>query len=262
MSQPPAPSLGAGTAAVWRLQHRRLVRGKKVRLGALAIVLVLIAVIVARYAQDTVDAPAVMSAGIRLGFFTLLVYLIPFLVTSGAIAEEVESRTFAYLSSRPITRLSITLGKYMAGMTAALTLLVGGVLIMHLGVFLTDPSGMIDELPSTLRAAGAIALLALVYGAVCTFWGAVATEAAGIVSALWLVIVEFTFGLLPGIFRFVSMNHHATVLAGQPKGGLLPQSVPEMSVWIAPTAMVGEMIVFLMLAALIVNVSEYRFGKA
>jgi len=203
VTQPPAPSLGAGTAAVWRLQHKRLVRGKKLRLGAVAIVLVLIAVIVARYAQDTVDAPAVMSAGIRLGFFTLLVYLIPFLVTSGAIAEEVESRTFAYLSSRPITRMSITLGKYMAGVSAALALLIGGLLIMHIGVFLTEPSGMIDELPSTLRAAGAIGLLTLVYGAVCTFWGAVATEAAGIVSALWLAIVEFTFGLLPGIFRFV-----------------------------------------------------------
>lgn len=259
---PPAPSLGAGIAAVWRLSHTRLVRGKKLRLGGLAIALVIAAVVIARYAQDTVDAPTVMAAGIRLGFFTMLVFLVPFLVTSGAIAEEVESRTYAYLSSRPISRLAITLGKYLAGALAALALLLGGLLVMHIGVFLTEPGPMIDELPSTLRAAGAIGLLTLVYSAVCTFWGAVATEAAGIVSALWLAIVEFAFGMLPGIFRFVSMNHFAQVLSGQPVGGLRPDLVPPVAMWIPPTAMVAEMVIFLMLAALVVSSSEYRFGKA
>lgn len=262
MSPPPAPSLGAGAAAVFRLQWRRLVRGKKLRLGAVAVGLVVVAVIAARYAQDAVDPVEVMQAGIRLGYFTMLVYLVPFLLTSGAIAEEVESRTFVYLSSRPVTRLAITLGKYLAGAGAAIALLVAGLLLMHVATFLTTPGPMIDELPTTLRAAGSISLLALLYGAICMFWGSVATEAAGIVSALYLAIVEFAFGLLPGVFRFVSMNFFAQELAGLRRGGVRPDLVPEIATWVPLATIVPMTLLFLLLAALVVGTSEYRFGKA
>lgn len=262
MSPPPAPSLGAGIAAVFRLQWTRLVRGKKLRLGGIAVALVVLAVIAARYAQDTAASPEVMRAGIKLGFFTMLVFLVPFLLTSGAIAEEVESRTLAYLSSRPVTRFAITMGKYLAGAGASVALLVGGLLLMHVGTFLTEPGPMVDELPTTLRAAGSITLLTLLYAAICTFWGSVATEAAGIVSALYLAIVEFAFGWLPGIFRFVSMNYLATQLAGLPKAGLAPQLVPDVAVWVPVAAIVPMTALFLLLAWLVVSTSEYRFGKA
>lgn len=259
---PPVPPLGSATAAVFRLQWKRLVRGKKLRLGAVAVGLVLVAVVAARYAQDTVGPAEVMRAGLKLGFFTMLVFLIPFLLASGAIAEEVESRTFAYLSSRPVTRLAITLGKYAAAVGAAMALLGGGILLMHVAVFLTEPGPMVDELPATLRGGGAILLLAMLYGAICIFWGAVATEAAGIVSALYLAIVEFAFSMLPGIFRFVSMNFMAQELAGLPKAGLRPDLVPEIEPWIPVVTIIPMMLLFLALSAIVVGASEYRFGKA
>ncbi len=262
MSPPPVPSLGAGIAAVFRLTWKRLVRGKKLRLGAVAVALVVVAVVAARYAQDATEPPEVMQAGIKLGFFTMLVFLVPFLLTSGAIAEEVESRTFAYLSSRPVPRLAIALGKYLAGAGASLALLLGGLLLMHVATFLITPGPMIDELPSTLRAGGALGLLTLLYAAICTFWGAVAAEAAGIVSTLYLAVVEFAFGLLPGIFRFVSMNYFATQLAGLPKAGMWPELVPDVAAWVPIVVIVPETLAFLFLAALVVGTSEYRFGKA
>jgi ABC-type transport system involved in multi-copper enzyme maturation permease subunit len=262
VSPPPVPTLGAGTAAVFRLQWRRLVRGKKLRLGSVAVGLVVLAVTAARYAQEASDPTEVMRAGTQLGFFTMLAFLVPFLLTSGAIAEEVESRTLAYLSSRPVARLGLTLGKYLAGVVASVLLLAGGLLLMHVATFLTVPGSMIDELPTTLRAASALTLLALLYGAICMFWGAVATEAAGIVSALYLAIVEFAFSFLPGIFRLASMNYLAQQLAGLPKAGLHPELVPEVAPWVPFAAIVPMGAGFLLLAALVVATSEYRFGKA
>lgn len=259
---PSVPPLGAATAAVFRLHWKRLVRGKKHRLAAIAVALVVAAIAAARYSQDAVSPADVMLAGFKLGFFTFLVFLVPFLLTSGAIAEEVESRTFAYLSSRPVSRLAITLGKYAAGVSAAMAILGAGILLMHVTVFLTEPGPMIDELPKTLRAGGSILLLAMLYGAICTFWGAVVTEAAGIVSALYLAIVEFMLGTLPFVFRFVSMNYMAEQLAGLPKGGFGADTVPDIATWVPVATIVPMTFLFLLLSAVVVGTSEYRFGKA
>jgi len=261
-ARPELPTLSTGVGAVFRLQWMRMVRGKRLRLGVVAVALVVIAVTAARYAASGVEPVDVMQEGTRLGFFTLLVYLVPFLLTSGAIAEEVESRTFTFLATRPVGRTAITLGKYAAGVAMALALVVGGLVLMHLLVYLTEPSSMVDELTATLKAGGALALLVLLYGAICIFWGAVATEAAGIVSALYLGVVEFGFGMLPGVFRFPSMNYLATQLAGLPKGGLLSHLTPDIESWIPVAAIVPMTLVFLGFAVLTVKVSEYRFGKA
>jgi hypothetical protein len=94
------------------------------------------------------------------------------------------------------------------------------------------------------------------------FWGAVATEAAGIVSVLYLAVMEFGFGKLPFFLRFISLNFLGSELAGLPRGGLLPESVPEIAVWIGAVAIPVVTAAFLGFAALVVSSSEYRFGNA
>ena len=262
MTAPPVPANHTALAAVFRLSWKRLVRGKKLRLGAVAVVLIVIAVVAARYSVSEADPAAVMRQGIEKGFFALLVYLLPFLFTSGAIAEEVESRTFSFLIARPASRFMITLGKYCASTAMTVALLAGGLLVMHIAVFATSPTPMIDELPLTLKAMGAISLLAGLYSAICMFWGAIAPEAAGIVSALYLGVIEFVFGMLPWVLRFASMNYFATLLVGLDKGGLMPETVPDVPLFVAPLALAVEVLVFLGLAILVVRTSEYRHGKA
>lgn len=259
---PPVPSSFTAAKAVFRLQWRRLIRGKKLRLGAIVVALVLFAIMAARYADSTTDPAEVVSQGTTLGFFTLLVYLIPFLLTSGAVAEEVESRTFTYLSSRPVGRFAIAMGKYAAGVAMAAALLGVGLLLLHIGAYITTPSPMIDELPGTLRAIGAVLLLTLLYGAICMFWGAIVPEAAGIVSFLYLAVMEFALGFMPTVFRFVSMNYHATQLAGLEKRGLMPESVPDVDPQWPLLAIAVMTLLFLFFGALTVSASEYRFGKA
>lgn len=262
MSAPAVPDLASATLSMLRLSWTRLVRGRKLRLGILATVLVLIAAIAARYASEGSHAADVVEAGVRVGFFGLLVYLLPFLFCSGAIAEEVEGRTFAYLAIRPAGRVAITLGKYIAGAGMSVILLASGILVLHIAAYLTEPTPMLDELPSTFRSIGAISLLALCYCAICLFWGSVLVEASGILSTLHLAAIEFGFSWLPSFLRFGSMNYLASQLAGLPKGGFFPEWVPELEPWIGGVVVAAVTLVFLAMASAVIKVSELGFGKA
>tara|TARA_B100001750_G_scaffold199661_1_gene173407 strand:- start:2156 stop:2917 length:762 start_codon:yes stop_codon:yes gene_type:complete len=253
------------------MQTRRLVRGRKLRLGLVSVALVLFAVVAARYAGASGEvgpdraaelAAAAVRDGIDWGFFHLLVFLIPFLFNAHAIGEEVESRTFTYLSSRPTGRFAITVGKWAAGALFGVALVVGATLVLHVAAYATEPSALVEELGGTLKAAGALALLTLFYSSLCTFWGAVAPEAAGIISALYLAVIEFLFGLLPGYFRCISMNYLGQQLAGLEKGGLMAESAPDVPMMIGASVIAMMAILFLGFAAMVVQISEYRFNRA
>ena len=55
MSAPPTPSLFTGIAAVFRLSWKRTLRGRKLRLGVAATLLVVVAAVTARYMLDAAD---------------------------------------------------------------------------------------------------------------------------------------------------------------------------------------------------------------
>lgn len=274
MSPPPRPSLAAGIAAVFRLETRRVVRGRKLRLAGATVALVLAAVVGSRYAVSADPVEAVHEA-LDWGFFTLLVFLLPFLFTAGAIGEEVEERTFSFLSSRPVGRFAITAGKYLAGMAFAIGLLWSGLLLLHVAAYVTEPAAMVDELPTTLRAMGAIGLLGLFYGALCLFWGALIPEAAGIASTLQLVLLELCLTWVPSIFRLASMNYHARQLVGLPQRSLFPKDTgrflafnaeallpPEVPPWVAVLVIASAALLTLLFSVLVVSASEYRFSSA
>lgn len=259
---PPVPDLGSATLAMLRLSWTRLVRGRKLRLGVAATVLVVAIAIAARYAAEGAAGEDVLEAAIRLGFFGLLVYLLPFLFCSGAVAEEVEGRTFSYLALRPAGRAALTFGKYLAGAGMSILLLVAGILVLHVGTYLTESTEMIDELGDTFRVIGAISLLALCYCAICLFWGSLVTEAGGLMSTLHLAAIEFGCSWLPGVLRFGSMNYFASQLAGLPKGALFPESVPDLEIWISGAVVGTVTLLFVALASLVIGRSEMGFGKA
>jgi len=135
-----------------------------------------------------------------------------------------------------------------------------GVLVLHVGAYATAPSDMIDEIGATMRYAGALALLAACYSAICLFWGALVVEASGLVSTLHLASVEFVFGFLPGVARFVSMNYFCQQLAGLPRSGIT-EWVPDVSLSVC-AAVVVVTLAFVALSALVVETSEVGFGRA
>mgnify|MGYP000905522610 CR=1 FL=1 len=268
---PGAPGFGQAVGVIFRMQIRRLVRGRKLRLGVIATSLVLFSVVAARYASQRSEVGAeraqelaedAMKNGLGWGFFKLLVFLLPFLFTSGAIAEEIESRTFAYVSSRPVSRAAIAIGKWAAGAVLSVALLAGSAIVLHLVALATDPAALVEGFPATLKAVLALSLLGVCYSAICLFWGALVPEAAGVVSGLYLGVVEWILGFAPGAMRWVSMNFLGRQLAGQEPGGLLPEMAPVVDAWVAGGILGGMTVLFLFFGVLVVSTSELRMGNA
>lgn len=251
-----------GTLRTGRLHAQRLLRGNRVWAAAIAVALVDIAAIGTHFAKPDMETLEIFQDGIRYGYFSLLVFLVPFLITTGMIAEEVEGRTLTYLLVRPIPRAALALGKFLAGSLASIACLAGGLFVLHLGLFALEPALLVEELPATMRILGSLALLALLYGAVCAFWGALVPEGATVVSTVFLGFFEFFFSGLPGTFRYVSMNHWASDLAGLERGGLLPESVPVTELWVTPLPIAGELVVFVLAMVLVISHGEFRFGRA
>ena len=267
MAPLPVPSLGQSVVAVFKLEWKRTLRGRKLRLGIIATALVVAAGIVAgRVAAEVVEPAELMEGSVRYGFFGILAYLLPFLFTSGSVADDVETRTFPYLAMRSAGRFATALGKYLTGAAVSVGILTAGVLLLHVGAYVTDPGEMVEQLDTTFRYIGALSLLALCYCAICLLWGTLVVEAAGLVSTLYLALVEFGLGLMPGFVRLVSMNYLATQLAGLPRGGFDLESVgvvvPEVETWICGVVVGVVGVVFLALASLVVKTSEFGFGKA
>lgn len=263
MSAPQVPSFAQSVASVFRFQLMRISRGRKLRFGFVAIALVVGGVLVARYTGAGSESTDIFKIGVRLGFQRMIVYLLPFLFMSGAIAEEVEGRTFVYVASRPTGRGALTAGKFFAGLLAASTLTAIGLLLMYVGCFITSPAAMGEHAGQLGRALLACELLVFVYSAICLMWGALAVEAAGIVSALYLAIVEFAFSFVP-LVKLMSMNYLASSVSGdRPEPSeLFSRFEFDISGWIAMFVIVGVALLFYGLASLVVRVSEYRTAKA
>ena len=271
MSQPPAlPGFGHGLKVIFRMQMRRLIRGRKLRLGLVSCALILFAVIAARYASARDVGPErsleiaqdAITSGFSWGFFKLLAFLLPFLFTSSAIAEEVEGRTFTYVASRPVSRFAMVLGKWAAGTLLAVGLLVGSGLLLHLIGYATEPTALVDQFAETGRTLLALALLGVCYGGICVFWGAVAPDAGGILAGLYLGVIEWLVQFLPGSFRLISMNYLGQQVAGMERAGLMPETAPEIDAIIGGPGILGVGLLFLFFAGLVVQGSEYRFSKA
>lgn len=257
------PGFGTSAAAMIRLSFLRTLRGRKLRVAAVASLVILLFPAVVAVAKDDADAVAVVSGGIDWGFYRLLVFLLPLLFASGAIGEEVEARTLHFLAMRPIERSSIALGKYIVGAGAALAILWAGLILLHVVGYATNPTEMIDQAASTARAGGALTLLLLNYCAVALFWGTLVPEAGGILTVVWLGVVEWLGMLLPGVLRFVSMAHFARELGGIERAADFEYfAITDVANHWCALAIFTEFAVFLGLALLTMHFAQLRFGKA
>lgn len=267
---PAAPGFGSSTLSMIRLTFLRTLRGRKLRVAAVAAFVVILFPAVVALVKHDGEPVTIVSGGIDWGFFRLLVFLLPLLFASGAVGEEVEARTLHFLAMRPVSRASIALGKYVVGTGAALAILWAGVVLLHGIGYAATPSSMIDQLGATMRAGGAASLLLVTYCAIALFWSTLVPEAGGLLTVVWLGFVEWFGMLLPGVLRFASMSHFARELGGLPRAGWDPVelmgqtvvSVPDVELWICAVVVVSEWLVFLGLALLIMQTAQLRFGKA
>ena len=252
---PPVPSLGASITIHARLQALRLLRGAKLKLALAATLPMVAAVGIAANLGD--DALDTLRSGYRLALFGLLGYLLPFLFASGAISEEVESRTFTYLASRPASRLGMVFGKWLTGVAFSATLLGGAAILMHISALASSPTLFVDELALLGRTIGALTLLSAGYCALTMFFGALIPSAAGLVGGLYLAIIEFiTATLGPGHLPLLTLHHHTLLLSGAN-----PDLEPVVRLSVALALVLAFTLIWLGLAALAVVPREFREGS-
>lgn len=256
------PSFASSLAAVARLSMLRTLRSKKLRLALVGVALVVGGTLAARYLGDGAAAEETFEKGLATGFFSFLVFLVPFLFHSGSIAEEVEGRTFPFLAGRPTGRFAITFGKYLASTALTAGLLAAGLAVLWLGCFATTPSALGSTAPLFGRSLLSLLLLSSAYGGICLFWGAAAPDAGGIVAIVHLGAIEYVGSALPLAFRLISLNHHATEVAGLERGGMMATSVPTIPLAASGGLLAVATVAAVGIAAAVVQVSEYRFSKS
>lgn len=262
MTTPARPAPFAALSSLYRLSMLRLWRGRQLKL-ALGITIFVSGVgIAARYATGAAAADTEKSI-IDNGLFLVVVYVLPVLLASGALADEIDSRTLTYLLVRPVPRSIVCIAKYLAAASAAAGLLVLSVLVVHVGCFAAHPAQLVEHIELPLRAAGGLALLAFAYCAIGLFFGALVAEAPSILTALWFLFMEFAAGIVPGPFRLLSLNHHAQNIAGLlDTQGTLAQYTPQVEPAISVAALGGAVVFWVFAGVLVVRFSDFRFGRA
>lgn len=253
-----APSFGASLGTTIRMETSRLIRGQRLRVVGIALALIVLSLLVVRYAGSDSDHIKLLHDGIELGFFGLLVFLCPIVFGTGAIADEVENRTFTFLTTRPVSKSALFFGKGLAANLLCVGTLVVGVLVAHLSVLITTPGPLAEAMPWTLRAIGSLALLASAYTWLCLLASALVVEAPAVVATLYLAVIEFAGSMAPSIVRLISLRFHATNLVGFEQGGLMAESVPAVHWAISASVIFAVTLIFALLGALAFRSSEYR----
>ena len=249
----------SAVATTLRLQLLRFRRGKRLHVGVGAALLVVGAVAAVGH---TGDATKAFDGGLKWGIYNLLAFILPYLYTANAIGDEVVGRTLPFLTTRSLSRWSLSFGKYLAGYLMTVGILVPAVLLLHLALHITDPSALMDSLPMVLRAVVALALLCAFYCALCLLAGALIPDATGITALIYFGAIEFMGSMAPSYIRCGSMNFLAQRISGLPASGPWADSAPEIPYYVGAPVIAAVAILFIGLAGLTVQTSEFSHQRA
>lgn len=134
---------------------------------------------------------------VALFFVRNLLPLVALLFGSALISDAVDSKTLTYFLTRPISRLSIFLGEFMAYLVTVLTLTLPCVVLTYVVLTVGTPQGAGFGAPSLLQDLGACALTLFTYGAVFALLG-VSLKRPLIPGLLFLFVWEGFVANFPG----------------------------------------------------------------
>jgi ABC-2 type transport system permease protein len=134
---------------------------------------------------------------IALFFVRNLLPLVALLYGSALISDAVDSKTLTYFLTRPISRLSIFLGEFMAYLVTVLTLTLPCVVLTYVVLCVGTPQGMGFGAPDLVQDLGACALTLFTYGGVFALLG-VSLKRPLIPGLLFLFVWEGFVANFPG----------------------------------------------------------------
>jgi ABC-2 type transport system permease protein len=213
---------------------------------------------------ESVQVPGATVFGgmIWLLYLRFMVPVLGVFYGTALIADEVDDRTLTYLFVRPIQRGAVLLGKYLAYLVTTVFVVLPSVVVLYLLVVPLGHGSLAGSFPALLKDLGLLGLGLAAYGALFTLIGARLKHP--LVTGL-----VFAFGweqlalVLPGYLRRFSIAYYLQSLVphAMPQDGLggmlqaLFRDTP--SPWAAVAWLLGMTVVFLALAAWVVERREY-----
>jgi ABC-2 type transport system permease protein len=201
--------------------------GRRLRRLKLYIIFSQLPVVIALFAQinRAFEGRAGTSA---LSFFSnvivsfdlqFLVLLLALFYGTSICLEEVEGRTLTYLTTRPIPKPAVVLGKYAVYSLFQLIMINLGIVLSFL-ILNARGAGRLASYAVLLRYAGVLSLALLTYTAFFTFLGALSRRALilGLMFSFgWEAVVQYFPGLTQ---RFTIAHYLKSLLPARPGGGM------------------------------------------
>jgi ABC-2 type transport system permease protein len=231
-------------------------RAKRTRVFMLLSAVPVLIMVIVRIVDAKISGEFFTRVALSL-YFQLLLPVLALFLGSSVVNEELDGKTLVYLTTVPVRRRDVLLGKFAAALALGALMLAAGFLLGFLAAFLTrldDPAAW-GDLGVFLGAA----LLALFcYGALFTAAGAFMRKSiiAGLFFAFgWESVVQY----FPGVTQKFTVVHWVKSLLPIPpgEGGFLifqlQPSPPLQSVF----TLLAAGFLFLGLAVLIFERKEY-----
>ncbi len=201
---------GSQIATIYSTDLRRLLFAKKtlVLLGVQLLPVIFSLIYV--FFQD-IDGLSMFSETVEGVMFPFLIPLAAVFYGGPALVDEMEGRTLTYLTLRPVPKPALFFGKWLAGTTVAVGLVLVPVLSLLLIVAIAS-GGLGTSAMTIVQILLATVLGTACYTAIFAALGALVAKSlfAGI---LYFVVVELIFGLLP-VLELLSVRFHMRNAAG------------------------------------------------
>ena len=166
---------------------------------------------------------------------TPLLAIVPTMLVAGAVGEDLEDRTSAYLWSRPLPRRSLVTGKLLAMAPLAFALLAVGVAIAFA---LTWRATAGANLAVLARGLVAIALGVAAVSAASAALATMSPRFATALSVIYVLFVDVPMGIVPLAMRQLSITYQVGQIAAidqypQPVAGSLIALLGLTAAWAA-----------------------------
>ncbi len=204
------------------------------------------------------SAMAIFSNVIMTFDLQFLVMLLVLFYGTSVCLEEVEGRTLSYLTTRPVPKSALILGKYAAYVLFLAIMINIGIVLSFL-VLNLRMAGDLSLYPVLLRYCGVLTLAILAYTAFFTFLGTMSKRALilGLMFSFgWESVVQYFPGTTQ---RFTIVHYLKSLLPAQPIKGmtfLTFRLEPTSAAW-SIAALVLLTVVFLGLACLAFSLKDY-----
>ncbi len=239
--------------------------GRRTRRFKFYVVLSQVPVLIALFVQlnraiqgGGVSALAIFSNVIMTFDLQFLVMLLVLFYGTSVCLEEVEGRTLTYLTTRPVPKPALILGKYAAYVLFLAIMINVGIVLSFLVINLRM-AGDLSLYPVLLRYCGVLTLAILAYTAFFTLLGTLSRRALilGLMFSFgWESVVQYFPGTTQ---RFTIVHYLKSLLPAQPIKGLsfLTFRLEPTSAVVSVVTLVVLTAAFLGLACLAFSLKDY-----